>query len=200
MPRVICGAGVVRLWPIAPWLNPCACARQHFAHFLHRTAAQKSQPFGIETQDEYNPVHTNSLYDRACMQGVAAGTKHYSALEKDPVSCALMSDLLCGGCRWPSWVCAYVSGTNLFGELKAQRHERYRLNCRIDHSLSHHAVQRLLPDQAGLRPPPAILRGSVTLPLALRPQHHLSDGRPPCASSPPRRCAPSCWPTPPSPA
>jgi hypothetical protein len=40
-------------------------------------------------------------------------------LEKDPVSCALMSGLLRGACRWPSWVCAYVSGTNLSGGLEA---------------------------------------------------------------------------------
>jgi hypothetical protein len=32
---------------------------------------------------------------------------------KDPVSCALMSGLLCGNDRWPSWVFASVSGTNL---------------------------------------------------------------------------------------
>ena len=45
--------------------------------------------------------------------------RRHSALEKDPVSCALMSGLLRGACRWPSWVCAYVSGTNLSGGLEA---------------------------------------------------------------------------------
>jgi hypothetical protein len=46
--------------------------------------------------------------------------KNYlSALEKDPVSCALMSDLSRGIRRWPSWVCAYVSDTDLFGVLEA---------------------------------------------------------------------------------
>ena len=39
---------------------------------------------------------------------------------KDPVSCALMSGLSRGTCRWPSWVYACVSGTNLSGVLKAQ--------------------------------------------------------------------------------
>jgi hypothetical protein len=38
---------------------------------------------------------------------------------KDPVSCALMSDLSRGFRRGPSWECAYVSGTNLFGVLEA---------------------------------------------------------------------------------
>jgi hypothetical protein len=44
---------------------------------------------------------------------------HCSALEKDPVSCALMSGLLRGVRRWPSWVYADVSGTNLSGVLEA---------------------------------------------------------------------------------
>jgi hypothetical protein len=54
------------------------------------------------------------------MDRVFADESHPSALEKDPVSCALMSGLSCGVRRWPSWVCAYVSGTNLFGVLKVQ--------------------------------------------------------------------------------
>ena len=45
--------------------------------------------------------------------------KRRSALAKDPVSCALMSGLQRGIDRWPSWVCAYVSGTNLSGVLEA---------------------------------------------------------------------------------
>jgi hypothetical protein len=40
--------------------------------------------------------------------------------------------------RWPSWVCACVSGTNLTGVLGAHCVKRYGLNC-LDHSLSHHA-------------------------------------------------------------
>jgi hypothetical protein len=48
---------------------------------------------------------------------------------KDPVSCALMSGLSRGTCRWPSWVYACVSGTNLSGVLKAQGCYRYCLNC-----------------------------------------------------------------------
>jgi len=93
-----------------------------------------------------------------------------------------------------------VSGTDLKCGLEAHRVLRYCLNCRIDHSLSHHAVQRFLPDQAGLRPPPAIPQESIIRPLTRRPRYHPSDGRPPCASSPPRRCAPSCSPAPLSPA
>jgi hypothetical protein len=46
---------------------------------------------------------------------------------EDPVSCALMSGLLRGICRWPSWVCAYVSGANLNSVLKAHSHERHLL-------------------------------------------------------------------------
>jgi hypothetical protein len=66
-----------------------------------------------------------------------------------------MSGLSRGTCRWPSWVSAYVSGTNLTGVLEAHSVKRYGLNC-LDHSLSHHAVQRFPPDQAGLCPPPSI--------------------------------------------
>jgi hypothetical protein len=70
-----------------------------------------------------------------------------------PVSRALMSGLCRGACRWPSWVCACVPGTILKGVLVAHRVFRYRLDC-LDHSLSHHAGQRLLPEPSGLRPPP----------------------------------------------
>ena len=73
-----------------------------------------------------------------------------------------MSDLLRGLRRWPSWGFAYVSGTNLFSVLGAHNANRYCLNCRIDHSLSHHAVERFLPDQSGLSPPSAVLRRGVT--------------------------------------
>jgi hypothetical protein len=63
------------------------------------------------------------------MERVATGKNHPSALEKDPVSCALMSGLWRGIRRWPSWVCAYVSGTNLSGVLKAHSSKLYCLNC-----------------------------------------------------------------------
>ena len=88
----------------------------------------------------------------------------------------------------------------LSGELEAQTLARYCLNCRIDHSLSHHAVQRVLPDQPGLRPAPAILRRGIMRPFMPWPRHHPAHDRPRCASSPPRQCAPSCWPAPLSPA
>src|SRR6476646_5888305 len=91
-----------------------------------------------------------------------------------------------------------VSGTNLSRALKAQGRMRCCLDC-LDHSLSHHAVQRFLPGQPGSRPPSTILRGSITPQLARRPRQALSDGRPLRASSMPMRCAPSCSPTPPSP-
>src|ERR1700733_8210277 len=42
-------------------------------------------------------------------------------MDPDPVSCALMSGLLRGVRRWPSWVFAYVSGTNLSGVLGGTR-------------------------------------------------------------------------------
>jgi hypothetical protein len=76
-----------------------------------------------------------------------------------------MSGLWRGARRWPSWVCAGVSGTHLKSVLEAQQLARYCLNC-FDHSLSHHAVQRFLPDQPGLCPAAAILRNGVTRPLA----------------------------------
>ena len=66
----------------------------------------------------------------------------------------------------------------------------------LDHSLSHHAVKRFLPDQSGLRPPPTALRGNVTPQLPLWPRYVPWHGRPRCASSTPKRCAPSCSPAP----
>ena len=53
--------------------------------------------------------------------------KPRSTLVKDPVRCALMSGLSRGARRWPSWVCACVSGTNLSRVLEAQRRVRYCL-------------------------------------------------------------------------
>lgn len=137
---------------------------------------------------------------------------------KDPVSRALMSGLSRGADRWPSWVCACVSGTNLAGVLGAHIFFRCRLNC-FDHSLSHHAGLRLPLDYSGSRPTPTILRRNVTPRLPQRPRCVPSPGRLLCASSTPslafqpievdqleplpaspRRCAPFCWPAPPSPA
>ena len=54
-------------------------------------------------------------WPKACMEG--------------PVSCALMSGLLRGTCRWPSWVCACVLGANLCSVLKA--HEVFRLGLKL---------------------------------------------------------------------
>ena len=72
---------------------------------------------------------------------------------KTPVSRALMFGLLRGACRWPSWVCACMPGTILYGVLVARNCYRYRLDC-LDHSLSLHVDQRLLPKPPDLRPPP----------------------------------------------
>ena len=44
---------------------------------------------------------------------------HDAVCVEDPVSCALMSGLLRGRCRWPSWVCACVLGANLKSVLEA---------------------------------------------------------------------------------
>jgi len=60
----------------------------------------------------------------------------------------------------------YVSGTNPSSMLKAHGSNLYCLNCRTDRSLSHHAVQRFLPDQPGVRRAPAILRRGIMRPLA----------------------------------
>ena len=46
-----------------------------------------------------------------------------------PVGCALMSGLSRGVRRWPSWVCACVSGANLARVLGAQERQRLRLSC-----------------------------------------------------------------------
>jgi hypothetical protein len=108
-----------------------------------------------------------------------------SASMGDPVRCALMSGLSCGSCRWPSWVCACVPGAILGGVLEAQNLARHGLDC-LDRSLSHHAVQRFLPDPPGSRPPPTTVRRDVTPPLPQRPRHAASAGRPLCASSRPR--------------
>jgi len=115
-----------------------------------------------------------------------------------PVSCALMSGLSRGVCRWPLWVCACVSGTNLRGVLEAQLCVRHCLNC-LDYSFSHHAAQHILPDQPGLRPLPTILHRAITPQHLLQLRHIPSHGRSLCASSMPMRCAPSYLPAPPSP-
>jgi hypothetical protein len=48
-----------------------------------------------------------------------SGGKVVQRATEAPVRCALMSDLLTRlWSRWPSWVCAYVSGTNLYGVLE----------------------------------------------------------------------------------
>jgi len=70
----------------------------------------------------------------------------------------------------------------------------------IDYSLSHHAVQRFLPDEPGLRPASTASRQNVIPLLLLRLPHVLSPGRPLYASSMPMRCAPSYLPKRPSPA
>src|SRR3954463_15115954 len=107
----------------------------------------------------------------------------------------------------------------LLYELETHSAKRYCLNCRTDRSLSHHAVQCVLPDQPDLCPAPAIPRRGIMRRLTPWPRHHLPDGRLRCASSPPRlafqpvasdwlepwpvsprQCAPSCWPPPPWPA
>ena len=58
---------------------------------------------------------------RCYRNNVALRMNRRSTSVKDPVSCALMSGLSRGTRRWPSWVCAYVSGTNLSGVLEGTR-------------------------------------------------------------------------------
>jgi hypothetical protein len=62
-------------------------------------------------------------------------------------------------CRWPSWVCAYVSGTNLSGVLEALALIRYCLISTTESFPSR--CCGLLLDQSGLHPSPAIRRGGV---------------------------------------
>jgi len=112
------------------------------------------------------------------------------------VGCALMSGLSCGGCRWPSWVCAGVSGTNLQRVLEAHRLLRYRLSC-LDHSRSHHAGQRWPPVRAGSRPLAITRPRNVRLSPARAPSPVPPGDRPLGAPSTPTRCAPSCSPAPP---
>jgi hypothetical protein len=57
-----------------------------------------------------------------------------------------MSGLSRGSSRWPSWVCACVPGTNLHRALEAQHRMRYCPDRRVTDSLSHHAVQQVLPN------------------------------------------------------
>src|SRR5215208_4386476 len=50
--------------------------------------------------------------------------KSDAGVREGPVSCALMSGLLRGICRWPSWVCACVLGANLWRVLEAHKLQR----------------------------------------------------------------------------
>ena len=90
------------------------------------------------------------------------------ALMRDPVSCALMSGLSCGACRWPSWVCADVSGTDLDSVLKCTREWPVLPELFLTTAFSHHACKRFLTDQSSLRPSPTVLRQNITLQLPLR--------------------------------
>ena len=72
-----------------------------------------------------------SAASEACLSGVRSlGTrpcvKRQPACVGGSVSRALMSGLLRGPCRWPSWVCACVPGAKLFGVLEA--HDSQRLS------------------------------------------------------------------------
>ena len=102
------------------------------------------------------PAAIRSAASEVFLSGVRSpGTrpcvKRQPARVGGPVSRALMSGLLRGTCRWPSWVCACMPGTILSGVLGARDCYRYRLGC-LDHNLSHHAVQRLPPEPPGSRP------------------------------------------------
>jgi hypothetical protein len=196
----------------SPWTGEShrkvLCGRPHEANPIfsssQRQAAQAGQTGGSRPASA-GPVRSVGRRiriragDLAGIPNSVPRSNRRSAFGKDPVRCALMSGLSRGACRWPTWVCACVPGAILGGVLEAQHLARHGLD-RLDHSLSHHAVQRFLPDRAGLRPPPTTVRRNVTPPLPRRPRHAPSPGRSPCASSRPRRCAPSCSPAPPSPA
>ena len=52
-------------------------------------------------------------------------------------------------CRWPSWVYACVSGTDLEGVLMARRGHRY-CPIRLDDEHPHHAELLLPPDQPSI--------------------------------------------------
>src|SRR4051794_16464058 len=60
----------------------------------------------------------------------------------------LMSGLCRGVCRWPSWVCACVPGTNLSGVLVAHRVFRYRLDCRALPRAPRRGARRCRPGPA----------------------------------------------------
>src|SRR3954462_5776622 len=107
------------------------------------------------------PSGARSLGTRPCV-------KRSLACVGGPVSPALMSGLLRGTCRWPSWVCACVSGAKLFGVLGA------------------HASARPLPETAR----PAVL--PITPFSACRRIVRAFARRPPCPPprhplAPPRR-------------
>ena len=65
-----------------PRVNLAHAAGAALRVFSASTAVQQSQPFGIETRDEYKLVHTSS-YDRACMEGVARQHKSLIPIRLD---------------------------------------------------------------------------------------------------------------------
>ncbi len=177
--------------------NPILSSSQRQAAQAGQTGGSRSASAGpVRSVGRRSRIRAGDL---AGIRNSVPLSNRRSAFGKDPVRCALMSGLSRGACRWPSWVCACVPGAILGGVLEAQNLARHGLDC-LDRSLSHHAVQRFLPDRLGLRPPPTTVRRNVTPPLPRRPRHAPSPGRLPCASSRPRRCAPSCSPAPRSPA
>jgi hypothetical protein len=100
----------------------------------------------------WSPAWCGARSDRALRSVPTCAGKLRSAAPLCPAWCSRLS-------RWPSWVCACVPGTILSGVLVARDCYRYRLGC-LDHSLSHHASQRLLPEPPGLRPPPTSRAGA----------------------------------------
>ena len=67
-----------------------------------------------------------------------------------------MSGLSRGTCRWPSWVYACMSGTNLEGVLKAQDSLRYCLNCTLTtvFPITRFSVSCRMSRAYARRPPP----------------------------------------------
>ncbi len=93
LPRIICGAGLARFGPKARWLNPWVCRRRGTSRIFRIDRGAAVPTLRDRDARRIQACPYEQLYDRAFTEGVAASTNHGSALEKDPVSCALMSDL-----------------------------------------------------------------------------------------------------------
>ena len=122
------------------------CGRPGSSNHLLQSCAACFRSDTTTSSTPAPPRYRRGMRSSAALEKIRLRQSLLCVTVKDPVRSALMSGLSRGSSRWPSWVCACVPGTILSRALETQRGMRYCLNRRVTDSLSHHAVQQVLPD------------------------------------------------------